>query len=138
MLRKGRFALLNGKEYELVSYQRQYYLRSDNPIDLENGFIKMRDSEKIFIKKVSVKDLEDAYEIFPYAMLEGYRFAVAGYNEKMNTFALVTNNPFVKEKIAVRPYGKFEYIIEIPYGEIDIQEDRIPILGFETSFFKPN
>ena len=89
----------------------------------------------VFIKKVSLKELEDAYEIMPYVMILGYRFAVEGYNESTGTVALVTNNPFVQEKINVRPYGKYEYIIEVPHGEIYIKEDRIPILGFENSYY---
>ncbi|CAM3239144.1 hypothetical protein FITA111629_11790 [Filibacter tadaridae] len=130
MIRKGRFALWNNEEYELVSYQRQYYLQSKNPSDLAKGFVKTNGNEHIFIKPVSVEEIDDAYEIVPYAMISGYRFAVKGFNEGLGTIALVTNNPFVKEKIAVRPYGKFEYIIEIPKDEILIEEDLIPISGF--------
>ena len=131
MIRKGRFALWGNKEYELVSYQRQYYLQSESPLDLERGFVEKKGNKPIFIKPVSIRELEDAYEIVPYAMIAGYRFAVEGYNEKIGKVALVTNNPFVKEKIDVRAYGKFEYIIEISLDEIRLEEDRVPILGFE-------
>lgn len=132
MIRKGRFALWNNKEYELVSYQRQYYLRSESQSDLQNGFKEIQGDKGVSFRAVSIVELEDAYEIFPYAIHLGYRFAVEGYNEKMNTVALVTNNPFVQEKVAVQPYGKFEYIIEILKEEVDIREDRIRILGFEN------
>jgi len=133
MIRKGRFALWGNKEFELVSYLRQYYLQSDNPLELKNGFIEKNGKKRVFIRPVSVRELEDAYEIIPYAMIEGYRFAVEGYNEKTDKLVLVTNNPFVKEKIDVRPYGKFEYIIEISLNDVgmELKEDRIPILGFE-------
>ena len=131
MIRKGRFALWGNKEFELVSYQRQYYLQSENPLDLERGFVEKKGNKQIFIKSVSIRELEDAYEIVPFAMIAGYRFAVEGYNEKTGKVALVTNNPFVKEKIDVHAYGKFEYIIEISLDEIRLEEDRVPILGFE-------
>lgn len=131
MIRKGRFALWGKKEFELVSYQRQYYLISEDPVDLKNGFMEKNGDKHVYIKAISVRELEDAYEIIPYAMIEGYRFAVAGYNEKSGKIALVTNNPFVKERIDVRPYGKFEYIIEMLLEDIVIEEDRVPILGFE-------
>ncbi len=131
MIRKGRFALWGNKEFELVSYQRQYYLQSENPLELENGFVGRNGDKQVFIKSVSVRELEDAYEIGPYAMIAGYRFAVEGYNEKTGKVALVTNNPFVKEKMDVHAYGKFEYIIEISLDEIQLEEDRVPILGFE-------
>ncbi|HJF33989.1 MAG TPA: hypothetical protein K8V56_19680 [Sporosarcina psychrophila] len=131
MIRKGRFALWNKKEFELASYQRQYYLQSADPLDLRNGFVEKNGNKQLYIKTVSVRELEDAYEIIPYAMIAGYRFAVEGYNEKTGKVALVTNNPFVKERIDVRPYGKFEYIIEILLEDVVIEEDRVPILGFE-------
>ena len=134
MIRKGRFGLWKSKEYELISYQRQYYLQSKNLSDLKNGFSEMRRNLHIFIKKISIKELEDAYEIVPYVMIDGYRFAVEGYNESADTIALVTNNPFVQEKINVRPYGKHAYIIEVSYKDALIMEDRIPILGFENSY----
>ena len=133
MVRKGRYAIWNCKEYELISYQQQYYLQSEDPLELKNGFIQMHDDQNAYIKPVSVKELNDAYEVMPYAMISGYRFSVEGYNAKAGTVAFVTSNPFVKDKINVKPYGQSEYIIEIPKGAIEIREDRIPILGFENS-----
>lgn len=132
MIRKGRFAIWRGKEYELISYQRQYYLRSEDRAELKNGFEEIEGDKRAFIRKIAISELENAYEVYPYAMLLGYRFTVEGYNEKMDTIALVTNNPFVKNKVGVKPYGKFEYIIEVPVEEIEIEEDRLPILGFEV------
>lgn len=131
MIRKGRFAIWNNVEYELFSYQRQYYLQTRNQLALLNGFVKSPKDKDVFIKEVDVKELEDAYEIISYVMILSYRFAVEGYNDETGTVALVTNNPFVQKKINVRPYGKDEFIIEIPYGEVEIIEERIPILGFE-------
>ncbi|MER2090848.1 MAG: hypothetical protein ABS920_14000 [Sporosarcina sp.] len=131
MIRKGRFALWSDREFELVSYQRQYYLQSENPLDLKRDFKIMNNNGQVFVKQVSLNDLEDAYEIIPFAMIGGYRFAVEGFNEKSGKVTLVTNNPFVKEKMDVRPYGKFEYIVELPLGEVEVEEDRVPILGFE-------
>lgn len=134
MVRRGRFAQMNGKEYELFSYQRQYYLKSTEAADLELGFTEMQGNVGEFTRKVSVKDLEDAYEIFPYAMLTGYRFAVEDFNQEKGIVRLVTSNPFVKKKIDVKAYRKDEYIIELPYEDIVIEEDRLPILGFENIY----
>lgn len=131
MIRKGRFAVWGNKEFELISYQRQYYLQSENPLDMENGFVRKNGEKQVFIKPVSIRELEDAYEIVRYAMIAGYRFSLEGYNEKTGEVALVTNNSFVKEKVDVQAYGKFEYIIEVSLDEIRLEEDRIPIRGFE-------
>ncbi|WP_342508021.1 hypothetical protein [Sporosarcina sp. FSL K6-2383] len=134
MIRKGRFALWRNKEFELISYQRSYYLRSENPSDTKWGFRELKGDEYAFIKPVSIEELEDAYEIIPYAMILGYRFALAGWDVETGKVILVTVNPFVQDKIDVRPYGRFEYIIEVPLEEIKIEEDRVPILGFEASY----
>lgn len=134
MARKGRFARMNGKEYELMSYQRQYYLKSKDIVDTELGFIDILGTATEFTKRVSVEDLDNAYEVFPYAVLKGYRFAIVGFNEQKRTVRLVTSNPFVKKRFDVKPYGKDEYIIELPYEDIVIKEDRIPILGFENIY----
>lgn len=132
MLRKGCFAKVNGKEYRLISYQRQYYLKSKDIADLQLGFMEIQGTAKEYIKKITIEDLEDAYEIFPYAMLRGYRFAIEGYNQETGLVGLVTSNPFVQDKIDVRAYRKDEYIIELPFGHVTIEEDKIPILGFEN------
>lgn len=135
MLRKGCFAKVTGEEYQLVAYQRNYYLKSKNPNDLQLGFSEVQGTvEKEYVKQVTVEELEDAYEIFPYAMLKGYRFAVEGYNNQTGLVSLVTSNPFVQNKIEVRAYRKEEYIIELPFEQIEIQEDRLPILGFENRY----
>ena len=134
MVRKGRFALWNNKEYELISYQRNYYLRSENPSDLALGFEAIKNNKRAFIKLILVGELEDAYEIIPYAMISSYRFALAGYDAQTKMVTLVTVNPFVKNKMDVRPYGKSEYIIEVPLRELKIEEDRVPILGFEDIY----
>ena len=136
MLKKGRFALSDSKEYELASYQGQYYLKSNDPNDLENGFIKMQNDENILTKKIAVNELDAAYEVFPYAMVKGHRFAVEGYNKCTGMVSLVTNNPFVKNKLPVRPYGQSEYIIEISYTSLEIKDDRMPILGFEHNHYE--
>lgn len=133
MLRKGCFAKVKGVEYQLVAYQRNYYLKSKNPGDLKSGFTEIKGSiEKEYVKQITIEELEDAYEIFPYAILKGYRFAVEGYNHKTSLVSLVTSNPFVQKKIDVRAYRKEEYIIELPFEQVEIQEDRLPILGFEN------
>ena len=102
MIRLWRFAIWLSMEFELVSYQRQYHLQSENSLDLKNGSMEKNGDRHVFIKPISVKELENAYEIILYAMIIGYRFAVEEYNKKTGNVVLVTNNPFVKKKIDVR------------------------------------
>lgn len=130
MIRKGRFAIWNGKEYPIVSRDRKYFLQSENLEDAQQGFISLGQEDVLF-KEVAIEELEDAYEIFPYAMLSGYRFAMESYNEQNGMITLVTNNPYAIKKVNVSPHGKDEYQIQIPFEQITVLEDRIPILGFE-------
>lgn len=130
MVRKGRFAVIDGREYGLYSRNQEYYLKSKDILDMENGFTVSPRNKEIYIRSVSIDELEDAYEVFPYVMLKGYRFSVESADRR-GMVALVTSNPFVQGKVQVRPYGVGEFVIELPLDELTIQEDRIAILGFE-------
>ncbi|MCM3636150.1 hypothetical protein M3152_00350 [Sporosarcina luteola] len=130
MIRKGRFAVWNGKEYPIVSQRRKYFLQSGNPEDKEIGFVEMGTNGHLF-KEVDTDVLEDAYEVFPYAILSGHRFAVESYEQETGMVTFVTNNPFAHKKVAVSPYGKDGFRIDLPLDEVVILEDRIPILRFE-------
>lgn len=137
MVRKGRFAIVDGKEYRLYSRNRQYYLKSKDILDLANGFTVSPGEKDTYVKKVCVDELEDAYEAFPYVMLEGYRFSVESTMPKTGVVVLVTSNPFVQGKIQVKPYGTDEFMIELPIEDLTIEEDRIAILGFEHNHSLP-
>ena len=132
MIRRGRFARWKGKEYEVSSRNRQVYLTTTNVDELKNGFTRMSGSHTLFLRAVDVNELEDAYEIVPYATVGGHRFAVEGIDAHTETVKLVTNNAFVVKKIDVQPYGSQEYMIEMPMDQVVLKEDRIPILGFEN------
>jgi hypothetical protein len=134
MIRRGRFARWDNREFEIVSYRRQYYLKSSDPSDRQWGFQVMNGRQEVFFKPILVTDLEDAYEIIPYVFISGYRFAIESYNVETGMLTLVTNNPFVQKKIPVRPHGKYEYIIDVSVHELKIEEDRIPILGFDSTY----
>ncbi|REB06068.1 hypothetical protein DVB69_14120 [Sporosarcina sp. BI001-red] len=134
MIRKGRFARWNGKEYEISSRNKQVYLATTNPDDLQNGFSRLGGSTTSLLRAVEVKELEDAYEIVPYAILGGHRFAIEGYDSHTGMVKLVTNNAFAVKKVELHPYGSDEYMIELSFESITVEEDRIPILGFENRY----
>lgn len=131
MVRKGRFAIVDGKEYRLYSRNRQYYIKSKDILDLADGFKALPGEKETYVKKICIQELEGAYEVFPYVMLEGYRFSVESTVPSTGNVVLVTSNPFVQGKIQVRPYGTDEFVIELPIEELTVKEDRIGILGFE-------
>ena len=57
MIRKGRFAVWNNREFELVSYRREYYLRSENPRDLQLGFSSTDGDERSLHKADFVRGI---------------------------------------------------------------------------------
>ncbi len=106
-------------------------MRSFDTSDVQLGFEQADNNELLYRKKVSLNELENVYEIIPFAFVSGYRFAVEAFNEATGVISLVTNNSFVQDKLEVKPHGKFEYIIELPIEDVELKEDRIPILGFD-------
>jgi len=127
MIRKGRFGKWKNKEYELFFYQGKYFLRSNDIQDEDLGFSLIEEGKGQFVKETAIRDLEEAYEIVPYAMVEGHRLTVEGYDEKSQTFALTSNNPYAKEKLGMRPYGRYEYIIELPLDRIQLEEEKVSL-----------
>lgn len=135
MIRKGRFAVVDGKEYRLRSAAHKFYLISNNPDDCHYGFQRLRD-ENQFYKEVCLSKIDQAYEVFPYVMLCSYRFTVESIDLETRLVTLVTSNPFVQKKIAVKPYHAGQFMIEIPLDELQIREERIAILGFNDEKFQ--
>ncbi|MCM3089241.1 hypothetical protein M3557_15080 [Bhargavaea ginsengi] len=130
-LRKGRFAKWQGNVYELASYQRIYYLSTDDSSLAEQGFRPQNGRPGRYIRKVSVKDLEDAYEVIPYTIYKSHRFLVEGETEDGN-LVLITSDPYVQNDVNVKPYGRHEFIIEVSPHEVDLAEERRGILGFSS------
>lgn len=127
MIRKGRYGLWKNKEFELFFYQGKYFLRSDDIQDEDLGFSPIEEGKGQLVKEIAIRELDDAYEIVPYAMVEGHRFNVEGYDETDQLVALTSNNPYAKEKLGMRPYGRYEYIIELPIEQIQLKEEKVSL-----------
>lgn len=130
-LRKGRFARWQGQDYELASYQRIYYLMTDDPSMVSEGFREQEGRADRYIREVSTKELEDAYEIIPYAMYKSHRFTIEGETGD-GKLVMVTSDPYVQNVMDVKPYGRHEFITELSPDEVELMEDRIGILGFSA------
>ena len=134
MIRRGRFVRWQEKEYAISSKDKQVYLTTTDMREVQNGFTQSGGPSGLLMKKVEMRELDDAYEIVPYALVEGYRFAIETLDEDSGTVKLVTNNAFAAKKLDVHPYGTGEFMIELPIEQVVLEEDRIPILGFENKF----
>lgn len=134
MIRRGRFARWNEKEYGIISRDKQIYLTTNDINEKQSGFNRVGGPSDVLMRKIDVHELEDAYEVVPYAIVEGYRFAIETSDIQTRYVKLVTNNTFASKKVAVQPYGTGEYMIELPIESVLLEEDRIPILGFENKY----
>ncbi|MFC4408831.1 hypothetical protein ACFOZY_00135 [Chungangia koreensis] len=127
MIRKGRFGKWKNKEYELFFYQGKYFLRTNDIQDKDLGFTPIEEGKGQLVKETAIRDLEDAYEIVPYAMVEGHRLNVEGFDFETKIVALTSNNPYAKEKLGMRPYGRHEYIIELPFDRVQLEEEKVSL-----------
>ena len=130
-LRKGRYAKWQGRDYELASYQRIYYLTTDDPSLADEGFRPQEGRPGRYIREVSEKELEDAYEIIPYTVYKSHRFTIEG-ETRDGKLVMVTSDPYVRNDVEVKPYGRHEFIIEVSPDEVDVAEERRGILGFSS------
>ncbi|WP_257348177.1 hypothetical protein [Pseudalkalibacillus decolorationis] len=130
MIRKGEYGVFSGKKFELFYYNQSYYLRSRDQQDTEIGFSSVEGRDSLYIKKVDKSDLEDAYEIVPYAFYKGYKFGIAGFSNERKTVSIVTNDPKVRDLLKLEAPGVAEFTKDVPIHELDVKEEKRPIMGF--------
>ncbi|USK34319.1 hypothetical protein LIT25_02635 [Bacillus sp. F19] len=129
-MRKGKFGVYQGKEYKIISYKKNYYLKSIDPLTQAIGFSLAPGENSIYIKKVEPNDLDDAYEIIPTTFYKGYHFGIIGYDEAKQEVILMTSNPEAWKKLNLETHAKYEFTVDVPLNELDIIEEKEPILGF--------
>lgn len=130
MIKKGEYAIYKGKEYSIIVKDNFVTLRSFDKSELKNGFRVGGLLKNVYLKDVTIDQLEDAYEIIPHAVFKGHDFGIAGYNEEKGIVTLVTNNPNLMKELNLESHAKYEYNIDVHINEIKILEDKVPILGF--------
>jgi hypothetical protein len=132
MIKKGRYAIYNGKEYSIISAKNdQVRLRSRDPLDKVNGFELSENSvSKVYVKNVMRQDLDDAYEIIPTTYYKGYHFGIIGFDKSTQEVILMTSNPEAWKKLNLETHAKYEFTVDVPLSELDIIEEKEPILGF--------
>ena len=89
-IKKGRYAILNGKEYKIYSNQdHSFDLISHDANDVNNGFSEQYPDT--YVKKVSASEITNIYRIISYAKYQGNQFDVNG-QEKNGEIHLGTIN----------------------------------------------
>ncbi|MGG4489619.1 hypothetical protein [Metabacillus idriensis] len=132
MIKKGKYAIYKGKEYSIISARKdQVKLRSTDPLDIEYGFeLSKMSLAKAYVKTVEKNELDDAYEIIPTTFYKGYHFGIIGFDEAKQEVILMTSNPEAWKKLNLETHAKYEFTVDVPLNELEIIEEKEPILGF--------
>lgn len=131
-MRKGNYGIYKNKEFSIRKTGDQIRLKSTDPNDIQLGFSQSQNHPELFFKYIHINELENAYEIVPYTIFKGHKFLILGFDKEKNKVHLVTQDPEVVDFLEVKSIGKFEYVIEVPIGELQIFEEKRPILGFNV------
>lgn len=78
-VRKGKYALYQGKEYKIYSNKKNggYDLVSEDESDLEKGFTEEYPST--YTKNVGVEDITSFFKIVSYAIYRGEKFDISAH-----------------------------------------------------------
>ncbi len=140
MRRDGSYAIYNGKEYSLgfnfkPDGTEEFELSSRDSQDVSNGFIK-DEKRDIYRKKITLEELETAYNVYTWCKYKGYEFQVLAYSEKDDTYDIV-HVTGLKSAAPVKELGftfaeRGVYRKEVKGEELDsVYEVKSPILGFK-------
>ncbi|MEB2491106.1 hypothetical protein SOP93_07975 [Peribacillus frigoritolerans] len=124
MIRKGKesmqyimvasFSLLEDKSVRLISNKHA---------DLSQGFKHL--DENIYIKNVSVEEVENLFKINSKAMYKGEMFS-ASEERKTGKVLLDTTNTELAKKMGFERTDKYMYSKSVEWDEVEIIEERKP------------
>ncbi|MGG0787191.1 hypothetical protein [Peribacillus sp. FSL P2-0133] len=124
MIRKGKYAMHNGSEYNFnLLEDKSIRLISHKQADLSQGFKHL--DENIYIKNVSVEEVENLFKINTKAKYKGELFPAS---EERNTgkVLLDTTNTELAKKMGFERTDKYMYSKSVERDEVEIIEERKP------------
>ncbi|WP_144550374.1 hypothetical protein [Peribacillus simplex] len=122
MIRKGKYAMHNGSEYNFnLLEDKSIRLISHKQADLSQGFKHL--DENIYIKNVSVEEVENLFKINTKAKYKGELFPAS---EERNTgkVLLDTTNTELAKKMGFERTDKYMYSKSVERDEVEIIEVR--------------
>ena len=126
MIRGGKYALYHGKEYRFVGPKGNYIeLVSHNKEDINDGFSYY--AEGVFIKNVSLEEVENLFKISSKARYKGELFPVSEEG-KTGKVLLDTTNTELAKKMGFERTDKYMYSKYVNWDEVEIIEQRKPYL----------
>ncbi|OSI13726.1 hypothetical protein BWD09_12730 [Neisseria dentiae] len=134
-LRDAFYTIYKSKEYRVTRRNGLAHLISNDPNDLNNGFIERKPDEslnpRIFVKTVTPSEIGDIYEISTYALFQGFEFPIK-YEENGEYILVSDYNPSV-EKLNFIRVDKYEYEKTVKKEELDLIYEKKTL---RPNFFK--
>ncbi|MFF2500728.1 hypothetical protein [Peribacillus sp. NPDC058075] len=124
MIRKGKYAMHNGSEYSFSLLEdKSIRLISHKKADLSQDFKYL--DENIYIKNVSVEEVENLFKINSRAKYKEELFP-ASEERKTGKVLLVTTNTELAKKMGFERTDKYMYSKSVEWDEVEIIEERVP------------
>ncbi|MET1176827.1 hypothetical protein ABG775_02420 [Peribacillus simplex] len=124
MIRKGKYAMHIGSEYSFnLLEDKSIRLISHKQADLSQGFKHL--DENIYIKNVSVEEVENLFKINSKAIYKGRVFP-ASEDRKTGKVLLDTTNTELAKKMGFERTDKYMYSKSVEWDEVEIIEERKP------------
>ena len=124
MIRKGKYAMHNGSEYSFSLLEdKSIRLISNKHADLSQGFKHF--DENIYIKNVSVEEVENLFKINSMAIYKGEVFS-ASEERRTGKVLLATTNTELAKKMGFERTDKYMYSKSVEWDEVKIIEERKP------------
>ena len=118
----SEFAVYQGKEYDATILSDSVWLRSTSNEDLNKGFTF---EDGVYYKNVPLSDIDSAYHVIKYAIIDGVSHTILGETEHEITVSF----DFVSDDTAQyyglhEAYGKGMYSKTFPKSGIEFEIER--------------
>jgi hypothetical protein len=121
-IRKGKYAIHNGSEYSFSLLEdKSIRLISNKHADLSQGFKHL--DENIYIKNVSVEEVENLFKINSKAIYKGELFPASEESKTGKVLLDITNTELAK-RMGFERTDKYMYSKSVEWDEMKIIEER--------------
>lgn len=120
--KKGLYAIYNDKEYKLKKRGEEYYIISRDPSEVKRGFINYVNiagqvENDIFMKKVNINEIQEAYKVEMWARYHGKEFFVMGIDN--GEVLITTENTRIAEELNFKFVEPFVYDKHVRLEDLD-------------------
>lgn len=127
----GQYAIFQGREFEFECHNDGYWLTSDDPNDVNLGFVPVSGNENRFImKNIDLSQLSLIFQKVTYAYYDGYKFKVSRITSDiimLNFSSQDLLNKYSNQNIDVIAYDRNDYYMYVPIKFITrIEQEWIP------------